>query len=182
MTTLLSSGAGRLPAASLPLIGRGAELASLEAALALPDVRLLTLTGPPGVGKTRLALAAARAVATQFTDGVVFVDLAPIRDANLVLAEVARALGLRDLPGGPLIGLVGHALADKDLLLVIDNCEQVVTAAPDLAALLGTCAGLHLLVTSRERLYLAVEREVPVPPLGLPRPDDTAHPARLAAV
>jgi non-specific serine/threonine protein kinase len=182
VTTLLDSVAGRLPPTALPLIGRDDELADIEAALAVPDVRLLTLTGPPGVGKTRLAVAAARAVATRFSDGVVFVDLAPIRDPSLVLAEVARALGLRDPPGGSIIGLVGHALADKDLLLVIDNCEQVVNAAPDLAVLLGTCSGLRLLVTSRERLYLAAEREVPVQPLGLPRPDDTADPTRLAAV
>ena len=121
---------GRLLDASSPLIGREAELAQLGRALAAPEARLLTLTGPPGVGKTRLALAVAHAVAPRFADGVVFVDLAPVRDPDLVIVEVARALGLREASGGSVAGRVGHALADKELLLVVDNCEQVVAAGP----------------------------------------------------
>jgi non-specific serine/threonine protein kinase len=178
----VESGAGRLLDVLLPLVGRAAELAELERVLGAPDARLLTLTGPPGVGKTRLALAAARAVADRFADGVVVVDLSPVRDPDLVLPEVARALGLRDSPGGSLTERLGHVLADKELLLVVDNCEHVLPAGPDLAAPLRSCPALRLLATSRERLNLAGEREIPVPPLRLPRHDDTVEPARLAAV
>ncbi len=178
----MESGAGRLPDVLLPLVGRTAELAELERALAAPDTRLLTLTGPPGVGKTRLALSAARAVADRFADGVVVVDLSPVRDPDLVLHEVARALGLRDSPGGSLTERLGHVLADKELLLVVDNCEHVLGAGPELAAPLRSCPALRLLATSRERLNLGGEREIAVPPLRLPRSEDTVEPARLAAV
>ncbi len=173
---------GRLLGAASALIGREAELAHLQRALAAPETRLLTLTGPPGVGKTRLALAAARAAAPRFANGVVLVDLAPVRDPDLVMVEVARALGLREASGGSVAGRVAHALADKELLLVVDNCEQVVAAGPALATPLRTCPGLRLLVTSRERLHLGAEREIPVPPLALPAPTDTTDPARLASV
>jgi predicted ATPase/DNA-binding CsgD family transcriptional regulator len=176
------SGLSRSPDAVLPLVGRGAELAALESALVAPGTRLLTLTGPPGVGKTRLALAVAGAVSARFADGVVLVDLSPVRDPDLVLPEVARALGLRDSPGGSLTERLGHVLADRELLLVVDNCEHVLAAGPELAAPLRTCAGLRLLATSRERLNLGGEREVPVPPLALPGLGDLTEPARLAAV
>jgi predicted ATPase/DNA-binding CsgD family transcriptional regulator len=173
---------GRLPDPTLPLIGRDAELADLRRALTASESRLLTLTGPPGVGKTRLALEAAHAVARQFADGVVFVDLSPVRDPALVIAEVGRALGLGDAPGGSLLGRVVNAVAEKTILLVVDNCEQVLAAGPDLAAPLRTCAGLRLLVTSRERLHLGAEHEIPLLPLTTPGPADAVDPARLAGV
>jgi len=177
------AGTGLLPRSPLPLIGREAELADLERTLATPDAaRLVTLTGAPGVGKTRLAVAVAREIAARFADGALFVDLAPVRDPSLAIVEVARALGLLDVPGGSLAGRVVQALADKDVLLVVDNCEHVLAAGLDLAMSLRLCPRLRLLVTSRERLSLSAELEFPLPPLRLPAPADVADPARLAAV
>jgi len=177
-----SSPAVRLPRPALPLIGREAELTPVLATLSEPDARLVTLTGPPGVGKTRLALAVAAEAAPRFADGVVFVDLAPVQDPGLVLGQVARALGLPDAPGGRVAARVVDALADKEVLLVVDNCEQVLAAGLDLTEPLRACPGLRLLVTSRERLHLAAEREFPVAPLALPAPADVADLDRLVAV
>jgi len=177
-----SRGAARFPRPALPLIGRGADLTLLLAMLAEPDARLITLTGPPGVGKTRLALAVAHEAASRFADGVVFVDLAPVQDPGLVLGQVARALGLHDAPGGRVAARVIDALTDKEVLLVVDNCEQVLAAGLDLMEPLRTCPGLRLLVTSRERLHLAVEHEFPVAPLAVPQSGDTADLDRLVAV
>jgi len=177
-----SSPAVRLPRPALPLIGRDAELIPVLATLSEPDARLVTLTGPPGVGKTRLALAVAAEAAPRFADGVVFVDLAPVQDPGLVLGQVARALGLPDAPGGRVAARVVDALADKEVLLVVDNCEQVLAAGLDLTEPLRACPGLRLLVTSRERLHLAAEREFPVAPLALPEPADIADLDRLVAV
>jgi predicted ATPase/DNA-binding CsgD family transcriptional regulator len=175
-------GVTRVPRSALPLIGRDAELRTLVATLAQPEARLLTLTGPPGVGKTRLALAVAHEVAAQFADGAVFVDLAPVRDPGLVIGQVARALGLRAGHGHPVGALVVDALADKEMLLVLDNCEQVLAAGLDLAEPLQSCPGIRLLVTSRERLHLDAEREFPVAPLALPERGDEDDPARMAGV
>ena len=174
--------ASRFPHPALPLIGRNADLTLLLAMLAAPDGRLLTLTGPPGVGKTRLALAVAHAAARRFADGVVFVDLAPVQDPSLVLGQVARALGLPDAPGGRVAARVIDALTDKEMLLVVDNCEQVLAAGLDLTEPLRTCQGIRLLVTSRERLHLAVEKEFPVAPLAVPQPGDAADLDRLTTV
>ena len=170
---------GGLPASATPLIGRDAELAALGAAITRADERLITLTGPPGVGKTRLAIAAAAAVGSRFRDGVVFVDLTPVRDPDLVLPEVARALGLRDAPGRPLPDRILTAVAERDLLIVVDNMEHVLDAGPALAALLAECPLLRLLATSRERLHLRGEREYPVAPLELPTPGDVDDLERL---
>ena len=168
-----------LPASATPLIGRDAELAALGAAITSADERLITLTGPPGVGKTRLAIAAAAAAASLFRDGVVFVDLTPVRDPDLVLPEVARALGLRDPPGRPLPDRILTAVAERDLLIVVDNMEHVLDAGPALAALLAECP-LLLACTSRERLHLRGEQEYPVAPLELPTPGDVDDLERLA--
>ena len=159
------------------LVGRGPELESLCARLADPDVRLVTLTGPPGVGKTRLATAAAAAVAEEFADAPAFVDLTTIRDPGDVAGEVADALGA----GARGVDQVPVVLGDRRLLLVLDNFEHVLPAATGLGDLLAACPGLTVLVTSRERLRLRLEREVPVPPLSLPDTADGADPERLAA-
>jgi non-specific serine/threonine protein kinase len=161
------------------LFGRDGELAHLDDALTGSGARLITLTGPPGVGKTRLALAAA--AAARFRDGVVFVDLTTVRDPDLVPLEVARALGLDDAPGRPLVDRVAAAVAGRHLLLVVDNAEHVLHAAPAITAPLAACPRLRLLVTSRERLGVQGEREFPVSPLTLPAADDLVDLERFAA-
>ena len=131
------------------------------------DVRLLTLTGPGGVGKTRLALATAAAMANGFADGVVFVPLAAIADPGLVPSAIITALGVRGPGDASLLERVTAMLRQRQLLLVLDNFEQVVEAAPLVADLLAACPGLKVLVTSRVRLRVSAEHEHAVPPLGL---------------
>jgi predicted ATPase/DNA-binding CsgD family transcriptional regulator len=131
-------------------------------------MHLVTLTGPGGVGKTRLALRVAAEVADDFPNGVAFVGLAPIADAGLVLPTIAQVLGVLETGEEPLSERLAAYLRDKRLLLVLDNFEQVLDAAPRIADLLASCHELAALVTSRERLRLSGEREHPVPPLGLP--------------
>jgi len=144
-----------LPIPATPFVGRDHELA--EVCGLLEDARLLTLTGPGGTGKTRLGLQAAAEVAERYVDGIFWVPLAPLRDSELVLATAGQALGAKD-------GLAEH-LADKSLLLLFDNFEHVVEAAPGLSELLASCPNVHLLVTSRELLRVPGEQAYPVPPL-----------------
>jgi len=146
-----------LPIPATPFLGRERELAEVVAWLGREDVRLLTLTGPGGTGKTRLGLQAAAAAAERYPDGVFWVPLAPLRDPELVPDTAAQALGAKD-------GLAEH-IADKSLLLLFDNFEHVVEAAENLSALLAGCPNLRLLVTSRELLALPGEQAYPVPPL-----------------
>ena len=150
-----------LPIPATPFLGRERELAELLELLSEEDVRLLTLTGPAGTGKTRLGLQAAGAVSDRFPQGVWWVPLAPLRDPELVLEATGQALGAKD-------GLAEH-VADKSMLLLFDNFEHLVEAAADLAGLLGSCLNLHVLVTSRELLRVPGEQAYPVPPLN---PDD----------
>jgi non-specific serine/threonine protein kinase len=158
----------RLPAPRTTFIGRTEEVAALVALLATPGVRLVTLTGAPGIGKTRLALEVARQLAPRLPGGVAFVDLAPLTDPAQVLPAVAQALGVRDLPGQDLLETVPAALGERETLLLLDNFEQVLPAAGTVARLLDLGAGLAVLVTSRAPLRVGGEREFPVPPLGLP--------------
>ena len=141
----------------------------LEAAAALirsPGVRLVTLTGPGGIGKTRLALELARRLAPEFADGAAVVPLAAVGDPGHVLPALAGALGLADGADGSVFDALADALADRALLLVIDNFEQVLGAAPDIGRLLAAAPSITLLVTSRAVLRIAGEHELAVPPLA----------------
>ncbi len=165
-----SPGTPPLPHALTPLIGRERELEAVRSLLLRAGVRLVTLTGPPGVGKTRLALAAAATArhAAAFGDGVWFVSLASVVDAALVFPAICSALGLQHPgPAAPLDRATAY-LRSKRALLVLDNVEQVLAAAPDLSALLRECPGLVVLVTSRAVLCVYGEHQFPVPPLTLP--------------
>jgi predicted ATPase/transcriptional regulator with XRE-family HTH domain len=163
------------PTHNLPLqltsfVGRELELAGVQQMLLDPAIRLLTLTGPGGTGKTRLALQVATAQLDAFRDGVWFVDLAPISDAGLVVTAIAQTLGVRQSGGQTLLEGLTTALRERQRLLVLDNFEQVLDAATVVSALLGLAPQLTVLVTSRETLHLYGEHEYPVPPLPVPDP------------
>jgi predicted ATPase/DNA-binding CsgD family transcriptional regulator len=150
------------------LVGREQEVATATALLQRSEVRLLTLVGTAGVGKTRLALQVAFDLLESFPDGVFFVALAPLRDPDLVLPTVAQALGLRVTGDQPILEALKANLRDRSCLLVLDNFEQVVSAASQLPELLRACPDVKLLVTSREVLHLRAEHQFSVPPLALP--------------
>jgi len=134
----------------------------------IPDTRLLTLTGPGGTGKTRLAVEIAGQTARRFPDGVVFVDLAPLPRPDHVVPAIARALGLRELGGRPVRESVDEWLRPRCVLLLLDNFEHLLPAALELADLLASSPQVSALVTSREALHLRGEQLVLVPPLDLP--------------
>jgi len=157
-----------LPTPPTPLVGRVAEVAAVRALLERPEVRCISLTGAPGIGKTRLALHFATTVADAFADGVTFLSLAPIRNPVLVLPALAHAINARSASGKSPLERVQAALRHKAMLLVLDNFEQVIGAAPLVADLLAACPAVNVLVTSRAVLRLRGEHEFVVPPLALP--------------
>jgi len=185
-----------LPAPLTRLIGRAADAAAVRDALLAPEVRLLTLVGAPGIGKTRLSLAVAQALAAGlpagsqhercaepgFADGVVFVPLAPLPDPELVVPAIAQAFGVRDSGGRPVLESLQMALRDRRLLLVLDNCEHLPAAAPAVAELLAACPGLKVLATSRAPLHVYGEHQYPVPPLALPDLARLPDPQAIAEV
>ncbi len=157
-----------LPVQQTPLIGRDGEIASVVALLRRSAVRLLTLSGPGGVGKTRLALQVAAELLDDFADGVYFVELAPLTDPELVVSTIAQTLGVRESADRSLLAALKDYSRDKQLLLVLDNFEQVLPAASDITALLATSPHLKVLATSRTVLRVYGEHDYPVPPLSLP--------------
>jgi predicted ATPase len=161
-------------------VGRATEVAAVQDLLRREDVRLLTLTGPPGIGKTRLALQVAEELRSEFADGIVFVSLATVHDSNLVAPTIALALAVPSVAGQPQLDYLGSVIGDKHQLLVLDNFEQVLTAASFIDTLLHDGPRLKILITSREMLHLYGEREFPVPTLTLPRTEDAQSVRTLA--
>jgi predicted ATPase len=155
-----------LPVPATPFLGRERELDELAGLLESDDLRLLTLTGPGGTGKTRLALQAAAEAADQYPDGVWWVPLAPLRDPTLVLPAVAQALELTEQPGRDLAETIAEGLTGKRLLLLLDNAEHLLPRGVDAIVALREIEALRLLVTTRERLQLAGEQLYPVPALA----------------
>lgn len=157
-----------LPAQLTSLIGREQEVVAVCALLRRPEVRLVTLTGTGGVGKSRLSLQVATDLLDDFTDGTCFIPLASISDAELVVATIIRTLGVKETGEHSLFELLITYLQDKHLLLVLDNFEQVLAAAQELSDLLADCPLLKIVVTSRAVLHIRGEHEFLVPPLALP--------------
>jgi predicted ATPase len=162
-----------LPASLTPLVGRDAERATVGALLLRDDVRLVTLTGPSGTGKTRLAVQAAADLVGSYPDGVFLVSLAPVSDAELVAPAIAQVLGVRDDAAHGVVARLKAELRDRTLLLLLDNFEQVLAAAPLVSELLLATPRLKVLATSRAALRVRGEREFPVSPLALPPPEAT---------
>jgi predicted ATPase/class 3 adenylate cyclase len=167
--TTLDRRPNNLPTQTSTFVGRDAELEEIGRRLEHEAVRLLTLTGPGGTGKTRLALRAAADEIDRFEDGVFFVDLSAVRETEAVPAGIAQAIGLSETSRQGLVEELKGRLRQQHTLLVLDNFEQVTTAAPMAVELLEDCRGLKLLVTSREALRVRAEHLYPVPPLSLPR-------------
>lgn len=163
-----------LPAQHTAFIGREELVAAAQATLKRPGTRLLTLTGPPGIGKTRLAIEISSGLRHDFADGTFFVPLASISAPDLVGSTIARVLGLRDLSNESPGEAIGEYLSNRRALLVLDNFEQVLDSAPLVSELLTLAPGLKVLATSREALDLYAEREIEVPPMVVP--DHTALP------
>jgi predicted ATPase len=170
-----------LPVATTSLVGREQAIDEVAELLGRPEVRLVTLTGPGGIGKTRLAIAVAERLRDRFDAGTVFVPLASVTQRDQMLAGIVRAVGA-ELAGAPPLQALAMQLGEGRWLLILDNLEQVVEAALDLDELLARCPGVAILVTSRTALGLWAEREFPVPPLPLPTNAPLAELERSPAV
>jgi predicted ATPase/class 3 adenylate cyclase len=168
-----------LPVQPTPLVGREQEVAQVCERLRSPEVRLLTLTGPGGTGKTRVGLQAAAELLEEYEDGIFFVSLADVTDPDLLASTIAEALGVTEGGDQPPEELLKGYLRDREILLVLDNFEQVLEAAPLLDELLSTALHLKVLATSRAALRLYGEHEFPVPPLSLPDPKRPLPPESL---
>jgi len=177
-----TTGVLRLPRPPTRLIGRQLEVAAICAQLQEFDCRLLTLTGPGGIGKTRLAIAAASELGPALADGAVFVELAPIHDPALVPSTIAAALELAEQPRKATVDALAEQLQHRDALVVLDNFERVLAAAPLVAELLARTSRLRVLATSRVPLHVSGEQEYPVPPLPLPATTSAADVLRADAV
>ena len=169
-----------LPASLTPLVGRDREVGEVAELLARGRVRLLTLTGPGGIGKTRLGIEAARKAEENFPDGVAFVALAPLGGAALVMPTAARGFGLRGAAGVRPLEILGQYLSRKKCLLVLDNFEHVMQAAPEVVGLLASCPDLSVLVTSRAPLRVRDEHEYTISPLAMPDPNRTPEAKEVA--
>ena len=169
---------GVLPRPPTSFIGRETELAQARGLLA--GTRLLTLTGSGGCGKTRLAIELAGRTPEDFPHGVHFVTLAAVRDPALVPVSIARGIGLQDARGTPLLEHLSGYLAERDVLLILDNIEQVLAARDFVADLLAATVRPRILVTSRSPLHLSWEQEFPVPPLRVPVRGSVVSAASLA--
>ncbi len=169
--TFVPRPAPTLPIMPTTLVGRERDLEHAKTLLWRSTTRLLTLLGPPGIGKTSLGIALASALQADFKDGLVYVPLGPVSDPTLVAATVAEGLGVRETPAQPLLYSLQEALRDKQLLLVLDNFEHVTRAAPLLTELLASAPLLKILVTSRSALHLRGEKLMEVPPLDIPDPE-----------
>ena len=169
---------GNLPVLATSFVGRRREVA--EGRALLESTRLLTLTGPGGTGKTRLALRLASESIEAFPDGVFFVALEPITDPGLIAPTIARVVGVQDVGGEPVEKRLLDFLAPRRILLVLDNFEQVIAGAPIVAQLLAGAPGLTVVATSRASLRVSGEQEFPVPPLGVPDPAHLPPPDALA--
>lgn len=166
------------PAPATPLVGRNDDVAQLVSLL-VGDARVVTITGPGGTGKTRVAIAVAGALRNSFDDGVVYVELAAVEDPTTVVPTIAGALGVKEAETRSLADGLTTVIGDRRVLLVLDNLEQVIDAAPDLATLVRRCRGLRLLATSRGPLRIGGEVEVPLKPLELP-PESAVPPEEAA--
>jgi len=168
-----------VPNPASAMVGRSAEFGAVRDLLTAPANRLVTITGAPGVGKTRLAQAVSAELAEDFPDGVAWVELAPLREPGQLIGEVARALEVGERATDVAVASVAEAISGREVLVVLDNCEHLLDGVSQIGELLTASAGLRILATSRERLHLTVEREYALPPLPMPSEVEVADLDRL---